>query len=266
MNDYLAHLVGRTQSDGAAVRPRLASIFEPVGAGAPATVSASAENPDENSPSDTPLRRSKASVPEDREEEKSSTALRRTTFREVLHRERIVVTPEKSPALLDGIETLTPSVGVPTPAKAAVNEQHEKAQEDRHRNAKAARGDREQDRADQLRPMVRPVIEQNLPAQRQVSPALLNTDESQRHARLNRWTDHRVSDGAELRAANRVSIQGVIHQQKNADVEPSIHVSIGRIEIRAATAAAQPRSMERRPSPVMALDDYLRQRGKRGRE
>lgn len=43
--------------------------------------------------------------------------------------------------------------------------------------------------------------------------------------------------------------------------EPTIHVSIGRIEIRAETEA-RPRRKQAEASPVMSLDDYLRSRAK----
>jgi hypothetical protein len=46
-----------------------------------------------------------------------------------------------------------------------------------------------------------------------------------------------------------------------AAVEPVVHVSIGRLEVRAAPAAAAPSRRREEPRPS-SLDDYLRQRGK----
>jgi hypothetical protein len=46
-----------------------------------------------------------------------------------------------------------------------------------------------------------------------------------------------------------------------AAVEPVVHVSIGRLEVRAAPAAAAPSHRREEPRPS-SLDDYLRQRGK----
>ena len=46
-----------------------------------------------------------------------------------------------------------------------------------------------------------------------------------------------------------------------ATVEPVVHVSIGRLEVRAAPAAAAPSHRREEPRPS-SLDDYLRQRGK----
>lgn len=46
-----------------------------------------------------------------------------------------------------------------------------------------------------------------------------------------------------------------------ASSEPVVHVSIGRLEVRAAAAAAAPPRWREEPRPS-SLDDYLRQRGK----
>ena len=43
--------------------------------------------------------------------------------------------------------------------------------------------------------------------------------------------------------------------------EPVVHVSIGRLEVRAAPVAATPTRRRDGPQPS-SLDDYLRQRGK----
>jgi hypothetical protein len=48
--------------------------------------------------------------------------------------------------------------------------------------------------------------------------------------------------------------------------EPSIHVTIGRIEIRAEREGTSPRKNERTPSSVMGLEEYLRRKNTRGKE
>jgi len=48
--------------------------------------------------------------------------------------------------------------------------------------------------------------------------------------------------------------------------EPSIHVTIGRIEIRAEREGASPRKTEKAASPVMGLEEYLRRKNTRGKE
>jgi hypothetical protein len=53
------------------------------------------------------------------------------------------------------------------------------------------------------------------------------------------------------------------HEQPHTGDEPSIHVTIGRIEIR-ASEDREPRTRKHdAPSPVMTLDDYLKSRAKR---
>jgi hypothetical protein len=48
------------------------------------------------------------------------------------------------------------------------------------------------------------------------------------------------------------------------DAEPVIHVTIGRIEVRANAVQSPPPSKERAALPVMSLEEYLRAREKRG--
>jgi hypothetical protein len=45
---------------------------------------------------------------------------------------------------------------------------------------------------------------------------------------------------------------------------PTIHVTIGRVEVRAATPAATAPSAPRRQPAVLSLDEYLKQRGSGG--
>jgi hypothetical protein len=47
------------------------------------------------------------------------------------------------------------------------------------------------------------------------------------------------------------------------ELEPSVHVTIGRIEVR-ATSESKQASRSRAASPVMSLEEYLRRRTQRG--
>jgi hypothetical protein len=49
------------------------------------------------------------------------------------------------------------------------------------------------------------------------------------------------------------------------DAAPAIHVSIGRVVVRAVTPPAPPRRKATTPPNVMTLDDYLSRRKARGR-
>jgi hypothetical protein len=50
----------------------------------------------------------------------------------------------------------------------------------------------------------------------------------------------------------------------NAVPEPTIHVSIGRVEVRAVQESSAAARRSREASPVMSLDDYLQQRAAKG--
>jgi hypothetical protein len=65
------------------------------------------------------------------------------------------------------------------------------------------------------------------------------------------------------RSRSKASSPGV--RQDTAETEPTIQVTIGRIEVRAKLAAPEP-SKKRPGQPVMSLDEYLRQRANRGRQ
>jgi len=51
-----------------------------------------------------------------------------------------------------------------------------------------------------------------------------------------------------------------------SQAEPTIHVTIGRVEVRAEIPNGPARRAERASSPVMGLQEYLQCRGKRGIE
>lgn len=66
-------------------------------------------------------------------------------------------------------------------------------------------------------------------------------------------------------------VRGIKRQNQEAehsrlDAEPTIHVTIGRVEVRAEVGSQTPSRGERTPSPVMSLDEYLRRRARRGGE
>jgi len=50
--------------------------------------------------------------------------------------------------------------------------------------------------------------------------------------------------------------------QGERTIEPTIHVTIGRIDVRAVAPTAPTHRRERDASPVMSLDEYLRTRAR----
>jgi hypothetical protein len=74
---------------------------------------------------------------------------------------------------------------------------------------------------------------------------------------------HAVSPPANARAKQQSSLK---LEGRQPEAEPSIHVTIGRVEVRAELAGHASGRAERKPSPVMGLEEYLRRRAKRGGE
>ena len=73
-----------------------------------------------------------------------------------------------------------------------------------------------------------------------------------------------ATGGAPTRPGRIAAARNVVSHAENraaAAAEPVVHVSIGRLEVRAAPVAAAPPRRREGPQPS-SLDDYLRQRGK----
>jgi hypothetical protein len=74
---------------------------------------------------------------------------------------------------------------------------------------------------------------------------------------------HAASRPANARAKQQSSLK---FEGAQPEAEPSIYVTIGRVEVRAELAGHATGRAERKPSPVMGLEEYLRCRAKRGGE
>jgi hypothetical protein len=58
----------------------------------------------------------------------------------------------------------------------------------------------------------------------------------------------------------RMASESLLSTQRAQNSEPTIHVTIGRVEVRAVAASTSDSTRPERPSPVMSLDEYLRTR------
>jgi hypothetical protein len=58
----------------------------------------------------------------------------------------------------------------------------------------------------------------------------------------------------------RMASEPLLSTRRAQKSEPAIHVTIGRVEVRAAAASTSDGTRPERPSPVMSLDEYLRTR------
>lgn len=78
----------------------------------------------------------------------------------------------------------------------------------------------------------------------------------------------RESRNARARTISKVGLtrQDATEVLLAAESEPVIQVTIGRVEVRAASSPAPAASKERPTPAVMSLDEYLRRRSQRGRE
>jgi hypothetical protein len=89
-----------------------------------------------------------------------------------------------------------------------------------------------------------------------------------RHAHLSTWRNQPASPRFDVlgRAVrSRTKASSPVVPQHTAESEPTIQVTIGRIEVRAEPAAPEP-SKKRLGQPAMSLDEYLRQCANRGRQ
>jgi hypothetical protein len=69
-----------------------------------------------------------------------------------------------------------------------------------------------------------------------------------------------VAVAAAARPAALDAAAGKLNAQQEPPPAPTIHVTIGRIEVRATPAPSSALPSRPKPAPTMSLDDYLRQR------
>lgn len=170
-----------------------------------------------------------------------------------------------------------------------LNSHHAKAADERQVPARAARSPKiatpsvnlrdDDQRVAQWLPRAQPVIERELETLivREKSivdeSALSNESTPKRGAsRAPRLSDEREQTGAKLAP---IAVQTLIAPKaavvpehvpltrSDAQAQPTVHVTIGRIEIR-AVQSPQPAAKARGTTPVMNLDDYLRRRNQGG--
>ena len=102
--------------------------------------------------------------------------------------------------------------------------------------------------------IVPPIVADEASGQNMVLPSIARFGQSKNQRRRNPVLPFMVT--SDRRASHELATQ--------PDSTPSVQVTIGRIEIRAETPVAAGRKVERASSPVMGLDEYLRQKNTRG--
>ena len=265
MNDYLAHLAARVLAPEPAIRPRALSLFEPAPAGSaapgePAMETRGADRGDASAV-DSPLEvKAKAEQPvraqgdvrgeRSREREMGSESARRIQNSELPDPEIRVELPTSKVAILPAAVPVASIVPLPVapPDREAdrplKNGARSAASPDAHERANAA--------PEPVRPRIA-AAEDRAPAAIEAAPIapIFPTP----------TTRSQTPESAALVAAPlRLPAQRAMGTAPAENPPPVIHVTIGRLEIRAIVPpAAAPRAHPKR-ADASSLEDYLRKR------
>jgi hypothetical protein len=248
VSDFLARLAARAIGGEATLAPRLPSLFEPaphaptlptVDDGAAATARHATAPADDASPAAEPLRPPRALPP------MQDDALRQTPVAQPATR----LPPPAAAPVSDRAMPVTAHAAppaTPTPALPAVA---------RHAAPRPAPAHAEPPAAAPVLPRQTRIAPSRIEAASPPGGSLLPPPTPVFAAPRSAPARDRSDHAATIRprpaaAANRTP----------ATSEPVVHVSIGRLEVRAAPAAATPPRRRVEPRPA-SLDDYLRQRG-----
>ncbi len=263
MTDYLAGLVGRATGTAPPLRPRVPALFEPAGFGvsdARTSGDAAAEVQARSEPPQPLESRSERRVVESRGDEAARPAERRPEVPLLVApapviAERAVAAPAPvreqqsaevaSPASPKPARTVAPVERVavpgppePTPAQRAQPVVRAAAPERRAKPEPVSRAER----AVQTTVGDAPVPDVHRRER---------LDEGDRHALRPKTTPALVSDAPAVRNARR----------SGPPSGPTlVHVSIGRVDVRAPGAPSRQPPVRNRPKPPTALDDYLGRR------
>jgi len=262
MTDFLTSLTARSFGTESAIRPRVTSLFEPV------------------CNQNAALRETPAPDPETlivNEVEQESDRERRVT-RPMLGLSEDVPNVSR-PANVAPISVLVPPPQVDTPARksAVLVNPREDEEKDSPPTSKspAKRTPRPEENLKESVPPLRPYLPENDPKRVVTSlPVAARTrDEfsTQEHRGLVLPPKAATDLTAQMKSAASAMNAGLNVAMRNKTItdspapapEPSVHVTIGRIEVR-ATSETKQLSRPRSASPVMSLEEYLHRRTQRG--
>jgi hypothetical protein len=278
MSDFLTNLAARSFGSVSAILPRLASLFEPVHAGAisfrgPVRLM----SPDETVASDDiefETARPRQSL--NRESQSDSTPAREVRRKPTLLPVEVIsdnlrTEEQTSPEPISEQHGARPVQ--PRPHSSDALERSSPVQVRAIRSLRSERQSPEQNPpTSQVQPDLEltpgPAVSANL-----LQPATANQVIAPGNIRgmfsfaPPFATHERISDPALLPRVRRGhEPTRLVSPQMAAESEPSIQVTIGRIEVRAATTSTPARRAEPTASPVMSLEEYLRRQAKRGGE
>jgi len=267
MTDFLTSLVARSLGTETTIRPRVASLFEPTRQGGvtlregPAAESAEAAIASEVEVSSDNAGKMSSSTPAMREDRKLSYGKYSADERPVA---------ATVPQVRAGSEPRTMTV----PAYET-REKENKVIAARARPISTPLSAKEP--VDEPEPLLRSDSESGMakrgPARAPDISAIRNETDEKGHRGL--LLPPKASTGlmAEMKATASAlngglggpkrGKAGIASPARDAEPEPIVHVTIGRIEVRAASES-KPASRPRAASPVMSLEEYLHRRDRRG--
>jgi hypothetical protein len=255
MIDFLTSLLERNVAAAAAIRPRITSVFEPVHAPGLPAVDVAGRGEQEVFIEESPARTDRAFAVRP----VSDTPARETR---PLPRPRDQAT---HPPVSTSPSIVPPPEVVPRARRL-----------DEDGSVKPPTVERQQDFLQAVMPRVRPpavgrAVEDPAPVQRAISIAAPRTFETVAEHSLVVPTPIAARIAANLRGVAPNSDSGTRRRDTRIErgvsnnaspTEPTVHVTIGRIDVRAVTEAKAP-ARQQAASPVMGLDEYLRAHAKR---
>ncbi len=266
MTDFLTSLTARSFGRETAIRPRVASLFEPVRNGDAAFREAPAAEPVETAIA--------------REVEVESDGERKMNHPAPALQEDCKVSDAKHSADESRVGAIIPQPrGDSERRRTTVLADEPKEKEDkvvaakvRPRKALLSQAENANESEPALRSDSEDVAPKRVPARAPVvSPTRDELEEGHRGLLLppkvataltTQMKNAAMALNAGLSAPKREKA-GIASPALAAEPEPSVHVTIGRIEVR-ATSESKPVGRPRAASPVMSLEEYLHRRTQRG--
>jgi len=262
MTDFLSSLVSRSFGAGAsaAIRPRVASLFEPAfpQAELPADVSHPRETYAAGGEPEGPQTRAELTLRDE------PATQRRLTYRPEPY-ERAALGPVAVP---DSRPAVPAASAVPAPrlqmTRVPVEEETRRPRREPERRGEEVAPARAVTSAARSSDRVRPEPAETVAIRKESTPSeergLLVPPKT--GARIAGALQSTVS-ASQITSRDRDTGPQRAAVSRHASQERNVHVTIGRIEVR-ATAAEKTPVRERSASPVMGLDEYLRRQSRRG--
>jgi hypothetical protein len=243
MSDFLDRLVARAIDGGTALTPRLPSLFEPQQRAPTMPAAGEGEAPAHHRDTASAAPGMPIAAPSPREPARAAESVERSAAR-VVPVDRTAASVPARAAASSPHAPMPPPI-MPTPVHSAVVD----------RSSIPARPERQAASPSPVQPRrVRVAPARQETARTPASNGALLP------ASTPVFAAPRAAPAPSERTVGARSAAARAEGKATATGEPVVHVSIGRLEVRAAPSAAAPSRRRQEPRPS-SLDDYLRQRG-----